>query len=243
MKFELSNNKIFKDCFLTVGRIIDEIIIEADNDGLRCKALDKSHITFVNLEMDYDFFDSFECSTPEKLILDSNELMKILKRLKPSDRLICESDTSNFRLKYDGDSSRIFNLRLIDTDYDSPTPPSITHPVSVELPVDLLNDFLDDILLFDENIRFIVDQDYLHVECNGDTGDAECKYIHGLNVDDVYKSSFSIKSLKEMVGAKSLSKDCTLCLGNELPLMLRLESSVGDCRLEFLLAPRISDEG
>ena len=59
MKFELSDSKMFKDCFLTVGTIIDEIIIEADNDGLRCKALDKSHITFVSLEMDYDFFDSF----------------------------------------------------------------------------------------------------------------------------------------------------------------------------------------
>lgn len=242
MKFELSDSKMFKDCFLTVGTIIDEIIIEADNDGLRCKALDKSHITFVSLEMDYDFFDSFECSTPEKLILDSNELIKVLKRCKTSDRLIVESDASNFILRYDGDSTRSFTLRLIDTDYESPVPPSISHPVSLELPVDTLKDFLDDILLFDENVHFLVDANYLVASCSGDTGDATCKYIHGVSVDDVYESRFSINKLKEMLQAKSLSKDCTLSLGDDLPLVLRLESSMGDCRLEFLLAPRLSEE-
>ena len=36
MKFELADNKIFKDCFLTVGEIIDEIILECDSEGEKC---------------------------------------------------------------------------------------------------------------------------------------------------------------------------------------------------------------
>lgn len=242
MKFELADNKIFKDCFLTVGEIIDEIILECDSEGIRCKALDKSHVSFVNLELHAALFDSYSCKTPEKIILDSNELIKILKRIKPSDILYGESEESNFILRYGGDSNRTFRLRCIDAEYESAQPPLIDHPVSITLSSELFKDFLEDILLFDENIKFIVDEDYLIASCNGDTGDTECRYIHGEFVDEVYKSSFSIKMLKGMMKAKSISKTCTLRLGNDLPLILRFETMDKSCGLEFLLAPRISEE-
>ena len=242
MKFELVDNRIFKDCFLTIGGIIDEIILECDSEGIRCRALDKSHVSFVNLELHAALFDSYNCETPEKIILDSDELIKVLKRLGSSDTLYCESDASNFILTYDGASKREFKLRLIDAEYESAQPPLIEHPVSLPLPVELLKDFLDDILLFDENIRFLVDEDYLIASCNGDTGDTECRYVHGEFVDKVYRSSFSIKMLKDMLKAKSISKTCTLKLGDNLPLVLRFESMDKSCSLEFLLAPRINEE-
>ena len=242
MKFELVDNRIFKDCFLTIGGIIDEIILECDSEGVRCKALDKSHVSFVDLELHSALFDSYECGVPEKIILDSDELMKVLKRIKPSDILYGESEESNFILRYGGDSNRTFRLRCIDAEYESAQPPLIDHPVNITLSVELLKDFLEDILLFDENIRFIVDEDYLVASCNGDTGDTECKYVHGEFVDKVYRSSFSIKMLKDMLKAKSISKTCTLKLGDNLPLVLRFESMDKSCSLEFLLAPRINEE-
>ena len=50
MKFELANNKIIRDCLETVCLIIDELVFECDSESIRLRALDKSHITFLDLE-------------------------------------------------------------------------------------------------------------------------------------------------------------------------------------------------
>ena len=56
-KLELSDNKIFKDIFDTVSGIVDEVVLECDSEGMRLRCLDRSHITFVNLELKASFFD------------------------------------------------------------------------------------------------------------------------------------------------------------------------------------------
>ena len=243
MKFELYNNSLFKECFLTIGEIIDEIVLECDSEGIRCNALDKSHITFVSLELNGALFDEYNCPTPTRLVVDSNELIKILKRMKPADILYGEVDDSHLILRFEGDSSRIFKLALIDAEYDSPVPPRIDHPVSVELPSELLSTFLDDLLLFGDNILFIVDEDYLICKGEGELGDTECKFLHGVNVTTVVRSKFSIAKLKEMMKAKKVSKNVSLYLGDDLPCSIVFVSVDSCCRLRFLLAPRLEEDG
>ena len=65
-KLELSDNKIFKDAFSSIRKIIDEVIIECDSEGIRVNALDRSHITFVNMEFKAELFDEYLCDVPEK---------------------------------------------------------------------------------------------------------------------------------------------------------------------------------
>ena len=242
MKFELYNNSIFKECFLTIGEIIDEIVLECDSEGIRCNALDKSHITFVSLELNAALFDDYSCPTPERVVVDSNELIKILKRMKPADVLHGEVTDSHFILRFEGDSSRTFKSALIDAEYDSAVPPRIDHPVCVELPSELLETFLDDLLLFGENILFIVDEDYLICRGEGELGDSESKYLHGVNVSAVVRSKFSIAKIKAMMKAKKVSKNVSLYLGDDLPCSVVFVSDDSCCRLKFLLAPRLEEE-
>ena len=66
---ELINNSIFKTIFESVASIIDEVTLIADKDGLRMRALDKSHITFISLDLEYSLFDEYQCDVPEKIIV------------------------------------------------------------------------------------------------------------------------------------------------------------------------------
>ena len=86
-KLELSNNKVFKDAFESIRKIIDEVTIECDSEGMRLKALDRSHITFVNLEFKATLFDEYICTVPEKINVDTEELTKVLKKCKTTDIL------------------------------------------------------------------------------------------------------------------------------------------------------------
>ena len=124
-KLELSDTKIFKDAFESIRKIIDEVTIECDSEGMRLKALDRSHITFVNLEFKATLFDEYICTVPEKINVDTEELTKVLKKCKTSDILQLTVDEGNLIIIFEGDATRKFKIRLIDLEYEPATPPMI----------------------------------------------------------------------------------------------------------------------
>ena len=50
-KAELSDSSILKTSFDAISSIVDEVQIQTDSEGMRLDALDRSHITFVHLEL------------------------------------------------------------------------------------------------------------------------------------------------------------------------------------------------
>ena len=237
----LEENKILKDCFETIGTIIDEIVLECDSEGIRVRALDRSHITFVGLELKESLFQEYKCGEPEKIMVDANELIKIMKRCKPSDVLRLESDEDKLTLEFRGDSTRTFKITNINDTYEPAVPPTLNPPVTVNVPSDLLNDFLDDMLIFGETVVFIVDEDYFRCDGVSEMGESTVQYLHGESVKEVVKSTFSIAKIKDMLKAKKLSSTVSLGLGDDMPLLVEFNIN-GEGRLSFLLAPRLEAE-
>lgn len=242
MKFEISNNKIIRDSLETVCIIIDELCFEADSDGLRLRALDKSHISFIDMEWKSILFDTYQCSEPCSFTVDASELLKIIKRIKTDDVLSAGLDEGNLILKYNGDSVRTFKLRLIDVEYETPTPPTVNYPVTLSIPTDVFNDAITDAELYGEKISLSCDNDYFITSADGEFGVNHNRYLHGENIGDYVKSTYSIPKIKEMLKAKGLSHEVRLGLGDDLPLTLEYHSPTNDYKLGFLLAPRIETD-
>ena len=242
MKFEISNNKIIRDSLETVCIIIDELCFEADSEGIRLRALDKSHISCIDMEWKSILFDTYQCSEPCSFTVDASELLKIIKRIKPDDVLSLGLDEGNLILKYNGDSTRTFKLRLIDVEYETPTPPTVEYPVTLQIPVDVFNDAIVDAELYGEKISLSVDNDYFITSADGEFGVNHNRYLHGESIGDYVKSTYSIPKIKEMLKAKGLSHEVRLGLGNDLPLTLEYHSPTNDYKLGFLLAPRIETD-
>ena len=239
MKFELANNKIVKDCLETICIIIDELVFEADSEGIRLRALDKSHISFIDMEWKSILFDTYQCSEPCSFTVDASELLKIIKRIKTDDVLSAGLDEGNLILKYNGDSTRTFKLRLIDVEYETPVPPTVEYPVHLSIPTDVFNDALIDAELYGEKISLSVDNDYFITSADGEFGVNHNRYLHGESIGDYVKSTYSIPKIKEMLKAKGLSHEVKLGLGDDLPLTLEYHSPTNDYKLGFLLAPRL----
>ena len=242
IRFEIANNKIVKDCLETVCIIIDELVFECDSESIRLRALDKSHITFIDMEWKEHLFDMYQCSEPVSFTVDASELLKIIKRIRSDDVLIMNLDEGNLILTYSGDSTRTFKLRLIDIEYETPVPPTVNYPVTLEIPVDVFADAISDAELCGEKISLSVDNDYFITSADGDFGVNHNRYLHGESVGDYVKSSYSIPKIKEMLKAKGLSHEVKLGLGDDVPLTLEYHSPTNDYKLGFLLAPRIETE-
>ena len=240
MKLQLINNKILKEAFESISHIVDEITMTCDNDGLYLRALSRDHITFIIMDLNKTLFDIFDCQTPEKIAIDSTEFHKILRKCKPSDTLEIETDEHNLTLIFKGDADRTFRIRQLDLEYENPEPPIIQFPCTIELAPSLLKDIIDDMEVFADRLNFSVDEDYFITTTDADLGDAEVKYIHGENIKEYCKSSFSIPKLKDILRASKFSDKCRIHLGNDAPIKIEFIDNGGV--LGYLLAPRLETE-
>lgn len=241
-KAELSNPNILKTSFDAISSIVDEVQIQTDSEGFRLDALDRSHITFVHLELKASLFDEFVCDEPEKINIDTDEFMKVLKRSKSTDRVIMSLDEGNFIITFEGEAKRTFKIRLIDIEYESPTPPQLNSPTQFEIPFNLLKDSIQDMDLFSDKITLMVDSEKFIASAEGEFGDANIEYLHGEKIDTEAKSVFSLEKIREMLKADKFSEMAIINLGTDIPLYLTLRRVSGDGELSFLLAPRIESE-
>jgi len=241
-KAELSNPNILKTSFDAISSIVDEVQIQTDSEGIRLDALDRSHITFVHLELKSSLFDEFVCDEPEKINIDTDEFVKVLKRSKSDDRVIMSLDEGNFIITFEGEAKRTFKIRLIDIDQEPPSPPELDHPTQFEIPFTLLKDSIADIDIFSDKISLMVDNEYFKAGAEGEFGDANIEYLHGEKIDNEAKSVFSLEKISEMLKADKFSDIATIKLGDDMPLDLKLKMVSDDGELSFLLAPRIEAE-
>ena len=194
-KAELSDSSILKTSFDAISSIVDEVQIQTDSEGMRLDALDRSHITFVHLELKSSLFDEYICDVPEKINIDTDEFMRVLKRAKSQDRVLMSVDEGNFIITFEGDATRTFKIRLIDIEYDNPTPPQINHPTSFKVRFSILKDSINDIEIFSDKIALEVDEDYFIASADGEFGDASIKYLHGENIKEHEKALFSLDKI------------------------------------------------
>ncbi len=241
-KAVLSDSNILKTSFDAISSIVDEVQMQADSEGLRLDALDRSHITFVHLELKPGLFDEFAIDEPLKINVDTEELMKVLKRAKSDDIVELSVDEGNLILIFEGDARRRFKIRLIDIEYEAPSPPDLEYPTEFEVPFALLKNSIQDIEIVSDKIVLTVDADKFIAEAEGEFGDAKIEYLHGEKIDINAKSIFSLEKIKEMLKADKFSDTIVLKLGNDMPLNLSLKMISDEGELSFLLAPRIESE-
>lgn len=243
MNIELCNPGIFKDAFDSISHIADEVEINFSlEDGMRLTALDKSHITFVELEFKPTLFDEFDCETPEKIIIDTTKFMSILKRMKKDDILKLSIDEGDLAITFEGEATRHYNLRLIDSEYESPQPPSIEFSATVKVPTSIVKDSISDMSLFSENCTFRAEENYFNVYSCGEFGDCDSYYLHGEDINGMYESSLSLDKLTDIFRASRISEECIIHLGDNIPIGVDFELVTGDGGIRFLVAPRLPAE-
>ena len=241
-KLKLEDSKLFKNAFEAVSVIVDELQIQIDTEGLRCSALDRSHITFCNLELKANLFDEFHCDEPVELNVDTLELMNVLKRIKNNDVLECSMDEGNLIFVFYGEATRRFRTRLIDIEYDCPTPPNVQVPCVVNMPSNIMREAVNDMAIYSDKLEFIVDENNFIVSAGDDFGDCECKFLHGEEINKEVKSIFGLEKIKDIMKSSKFSKTIQIGLGNDMPVKLDFILPTGEGKIGFMLAPRLSEE-
>ena len=241
-KLELTDNSIFKSAFDSISSIVDEITLTADSEALHLRCLDRSHITFIIMDLEKTVFDEYECDIPEKIAIDCDDFNKLLKKCKTNEILKLETDDNNLIMTFEGDGKRKFKLPFIDLEYDNPVPPQMSIPCKISIPSSQLKTYISDMEFFSDKLTFMIDENYFKVSADGQKGDGEIEYLHGENILEVVKSMYSIPKLQEIMKAEKFSKECSLEVGEDMPLRISFTLPTDDGKLEYLLAPRLEQD-
>ena len=243
-KAEISRINEFTSIIDGVSRIVDEIVIETDSEGVRAKALDRSHVSFIGFDLKVSFFDEYTITEPEKINVDMDQLYNVLKRAKKDDKLKITTDNeNNIIFTFIGESTRKFKIHQIDMEYTSPEPPEIDTIIN-ELPVPfhILKGTMDDIGMVGDKVNLQITSNDLIFNAFGNFSDIETTYNHNeeLDIENTVQSSYSIDFINSVLKINKVSDTVLMSLSTDTPLLLYIVND--DVNVNFLLAPRLEKD-
>lgn len=239
----MDNPRILTLIFDSISRIVDEVEIQFGEDSLIVNALDKKHVMFVALEIPKDGFQEYSVPEPVTLAVDTDELMKILKRgRRNDDYILLEIDDPVLRIIFDGDMKRTFTIKTFNLQESCPAPPTLNYESEFKIESPVLEGLIRDCDVFSDKVTFAVDPDMLKLKSQSDYGEVICEYLHGNSDVNYAEAIFSLEFIKNVLKAVKIADWMELSMGNEMPLAVELNNKEYGIKMNYLLAPRIEAE-
>tara|TARA_B100001123_G_C15214627_1_gene988674 strand:+ start:481 stop:1221 length:741 start_codon:yes stop_codon:yes gene_type:complete len=243
----------------TVQEIIPKTMIHFTKDTIELRDTDSTHTALLHVHLKKHIFSSYKIRTDVSIGIDIENMVKILKFVKPPmclqmnytestgdhiSLLVFKDDTCRKR-QY---SLPLYNLNTLDSKI-------ISLPIKLRFTI-ASKDFYDlcsHLLLFGDSCSITINSKTQKVTMTttGDIGTAEIEFSNSDDTTAVLKfedksaktftQSFSLDKWKQFSQAYSISDEVCLCFSDESPLLVhyKIKNDVGD--IKFYLAPKIED--
>lgn len=250
MKLKMDKAEVWKNCVGAISNLIDEVDFEFNEDGVKMKAMDPSHVALVDFELPAELFEEYELDKERKLGVDLAEMDSIMSRAKKNNEFVIEfgGEENRLKLKFVGDSTRRFSVPLLELEEEDLPEPELDHTATAKVSAGLIKDGLKDTALVSDNVRFELREDKFLMGMESDTGSVEMELsedsqgLQELNVEAPSKSMYNIGYLDDIIKAASSNDLIEIRHGSDLPILMIFPIAEGGGRLRFLLAPRIEAE-
>jgi proliferating cell nuclear antigen len=227
-----------------------------EKNRLYIQSMDKSHICLADIEIKDKWFSFFDCSSDNKISIDSNHFATLLNygvkhdkiELKYEDEHNVDKLYVNFLNEKEkkGSFDHFFELNLIDVDQDNLGIPKVEYDVDFTICSKKLIEVLTELNTFGENLNIKCYENIIELNSHGDT----TKLKVNIPVDDL--DEYAIAENEEIDIAFSLNHLCKMCLSikicstinvslsSEYPMLLNYNLG-DDSSVSFFIAPKVSD--
>ena len=240
LNVELMDVRTFKNIITTAEQILTEVKFEADNDGIRFRGLDGGHTCFFIMELDRDYFESYSIDSPESIIIDTGELLKVIKRVKNDNILSIKFNDSEMIIKaYNDNNSKEFKIYAVDMEYESPHMPNIPFEIESKIDYSEFRDNIGDAKLYEDVFTLKSSNGGINVVSKSMFGEYNSKLVSECETVGC-ESRFSVKLVEKFFKLNSISDELIIKMGGELPLLLCFEED--NLRIQYMIAPRVSED-
>ncbi|KAL3496602.1 Mysoin-binding motif of peroxisomes-domain-containing protein [Aspergillus germanicus] len=254
-----ANTNMLKELEMVVDAIKDLVQycnFDCNDSGIALQAMDNSHVALVSMLLKAEGFSPYRCDRNIPLGIDLVSLTKVLRAAQNDDILTLKADDSPDVVNLMFESSETdrlseYDIKLMDIDQEHLAIPDTEYAATVEMPASEFQRICRDLNNLSESVVIEATKEGVKFSCQGDIGSGSVTIRQHTSVDKPEQNvsivlsepvalTFSLKYLVNFCKATNLSDKVSLCLSQEVPLLV--EYGLGSGHLRFYLAPKIGDE-
>ncbi|MFX0204929.1 MAG: proliferating cell nuclear antigen (pcna) [Candidatus Hodarchaeota archaeon] len=244
---ELTDIKDFRIIVEAISQMISDAVFVVSPSELSLRAMDASHAAMIDLEMQKDAFDSYECDTEYELNVNLENFKRVLGRVQKDDKTLFKFDETqnSLHIHFTGTAGRKFTLPLRTTMESSPLPaPDLPLEAEIDFEAGFLKEVVADMGIFSESVQVSTDENkVLFSTTSTDQHSVEIvvenkegSVARAFNVGDPSSASYGLEYLRNIVRIDGIADSLKLELATAKPL--RLTFTIGEnITLRYLLAP------
>lgn len=239
----------FKAVAAAIKTLVEEATFEATNEGLTFRAMDPSHVALVDLLMPNSSFEKFETDKPFKFSLRVEDLVKLIGRADTKDSVeFSSTEEDNIMIRFTNGYKREFIVHLIESSTGAAPLPKLEFDTKATLTRGIFEKVLGDISAVSDQVTIQAVKDKLTFSGKSDIGAASVSLekndadILDLQVKADSKATYSIDYLQNIVKTAGSASDTLVCnFSSKKPVLLEFKLNDQGARINFFLAPRVSD--
>lgn len=246
MKLTLAEPRFLKEPVLILSELVNEVNIKLDKDQIEIIAMDPANVAMVIFRLLSSAFVQYDVEKPTEIAVNLDNLKQILKRAKPSDTLTLELIENRLRIRLKSDSTRTFNLSLINLEEKKQKIPDLKFPLKIETSTALFDEAVEDMDVVSDSIALIAEPSKFSIEASGSLSNAKVDFSEDedTKIDlakGIVKSKYSTEYLKKIIKGSKLSDNVTLQFSKDYPLKIEYKI-IDKLSLTTILAPRVSTD-
>lgn len=243
MQLKTIQASAIRTLFEVLKDIINDVNIIFDEKGISMCTLDTAHVTFINMIMNADNFEKYECSSRTLAGLNLLNTFKIMKTITNNDTLsLCIHGNEIMDIQIENESKKTttkFKLKLLDINddvYESPTIKMDYHSI---IPSAAFQRIIRDMSSIADNVTIKRYENKLAFICDGDFAQQETIFECPDSIDGVIEFPYSLKYIHIFTKATSICSNLEIMQSSEGPIAFKYSiANLGD--ITFFLA-HVSD--
>ena len=250
LRIKIDDARQWRNLMVAVSTLVDEATFKLDQNGIRLRAMDPSHVAMVDFEVPKDAFQEYVCDQPIDICVNMGEMLKLLKTVGSDETLEISTGEEGRQLEliFRGVFVRKFVMPTLEmTEEEAPTP-KIDFNTKVKMTSSSLKQTMDDASTVSDNVRLEAVSQKITFKAIGNLGSATIEFdkdsevILSLDVKEESNATFSLNYLSEIVKAGTAASDVVdIEFSTNMPVKLNF-GLPEEQRLSYYLAPRIESD-
>ena len=245
MKLTLKDTKYLKEPILIISELVNEATFKVDKDKIELIAMDPANVAMVIFKLLSSAFLEYDVKEPVDLTVNLDNFKQVLRRTNSEDVITLELLNNKLKIELKSNSTRVFNLSLINSESTTKKVPDLKFPLKIEVPTLLFDQAIEDTDIVSDSVSFIADKDKFTIEALGSLTTAKVDLMNDdktrIQTSEKVSSRYSIEYLKKMIKTSKLSDEVVIQFNKDYPLKLSYKI-LDKMLMEFILAPRVQND-
>ena len=248
-KATITKVNLLTDPISTIAELIDEGIFKLNKEGISFVAADRAMVAAVDFFISSSAFKSYEIEKPQEIGVNLGNLLSVLKRATANDSVTISLKDNRIEFVIEGKSKRRFVIPLLDISSEElPGIEQLEFTTHVSLKSDVFQSGIEDAEIVSDSVVFEATPESFVVRAEGDISKSELEVKKGdepllaIKASGTVKSRYPLEYLKKILKALRISDRVDIKYSQDYPLKIEFSSPDKNVQLNFVIAPRISEE-